>query len=125
MLPCATEFSNTRICFGGKHEPLGDGVDRVPGFGCIDLCHDKRSADPVADAADSGPVRVQELGAAQGCDASGWREQVGVRRFGLKACPELLGEGLIAEGWFRADVAQLVEHSLGKGEVTSSILVIG
>ena len=24
-----------------------------------------------------------------------------------------------------ADVAQLVEHSLGKGEVTSSILVIG
>ena len=26
---------------------------------------------------------------------------------------------------FRADVAQLVEHSLGKGEVTSSILVIG
>ena len=27
--------------------------------------------------------------------------------------------------WFRADVAQLVEHSLGKGEVTSSILVIG
>jgi hypothetical protein len=25
----------------------------------------------------------------------------------------------------RADVAQLVEHSLGKGEVTSSILVIG
>ena len=24
----------------------------------------------------------------------------------------------------RADVAQLVEHSLGKGEVTSSILVI-
>ena len=29
-----------------------------------------------------------------------------------------------AEG-FLADVAQLVEHSLGKGEVTSSILVIG
>jgi hypothetical protein len=27
--------------------------------------------------------------------------------------------------WFQADVAQLVEHSLGKGEVTSSILVIG
>jgi hypothetical protein len=26
---------------------------------------------------------------------------------------------------FWADVAQLVEHSLGKGEVTSSILVIG
>jgi hypothetical protein len=26
---------------------------------------------------------------------------------------------------FHADVAQLVEHSLGKGEVTSSILVIG
>ena len=26
---------------------------------------------------------------------------------------------------FEADVAQLVEHSLGKGEVTSSILVIG
>ena len=25
----------------------------------------------------------------------------------------------------KADVAQLVEHSLGKGEVTSSILVIG
>jgi hypothetical protein len=31
----------------------------------------------------------------------------------------------MADGWFRADVAQLVEHSLGKGEVTSSILVIG
>ena len=28
-----------------------------------------------------------------------------------------------SSGW--ADVAQLVEHSLGKGEVTSSILVIG
>jgi hypothetical protein len=27
-------------------------------------------------------------------------------------------------GFRRADVAQLVEHSLGKGEVTSSILVI-
>jgi hypothetical protein len=26
--------------------------------------------------------------------------------------------------FLRADVAQLVEHSLGKGEVTSSILVI-
>ena len=26
---------------------------------------------------------------------------------------------------FRADVAQLVEHSLGKGEVISSILIIG
>ena len=33
--------------------------------------------------------------------------------------------GLTAEGSFLADVAQLVEHSLGKGEVTSSILVIG
>jgi hypothetical protein len=32
---------------------------------------------------------------------------------------------LMADSWFRADVAQLVEHSLGKGEVTSSILVIG
>ena len=32
----------------------------------------------------------------------------------------------MADSWFlRADVAQLVEHSLGKGEVTSSILVIG
>jgi hypothetical protein len=30
----------------------------------------------------------------------------------------------IGEREFRADVAQLVEHSLGKGEVTSSILVI-
>ena len=26
---------------------------------------------------------------------------------------------------YRADVAQLVEHSLGKGEVISSILIIG
>jgi hypothetical protein len=34
-------------------------------------------------------------------------------------------KGLVADSWFRADVAQLVEHSLGKGEVTSSILVIG
>ena len=32
----------------------------------------------------------------------------------------------MAGGWFsRADVAQLVEHSLGKGEVISSILIIG
>ena len=31
----------------------------------------------------------------------------------------------MADSWVsRADVAQLVEHSLGKGEVTSSILVI-
>jgi hypothetical protein len=28
-------------------------------------------------------------------------------------------------GFRRADVAQLVEHSLGKGEVISSILIIG
>ena len=35
----------------------------------------------------------------------------------------LKADELTAE--FRADVAQLVEHSLGKGEVTSSILVIG
>ncbi len=32
---------------------------------------------------------------------------------------------LCARWGARADVAQLVEHSLGKGEVTSSILVIG
>jgi hypothetical protein len=32
---------------------------------------------------------------------------------------------LIADSGFRADVAQLVEHSLGKGEVISSILIIG
>ncbi len=31
--------------------------------------------------------------------------------------------GVVKQGF--ADVAQLVEHSLGKGEVTSSILVIG
>ena len=31
----------------------------------------------------------------------------------------------VAQDDDRADVAQLVEHSLGKGEVTSSILVIG
>jgi hypothetical protein len=31
----------------------------------------------------------------------------------------------MADSWFRADVAQLVEHSLGKGEVISSILIIG
>jgi hypothetical protein len=37
------------------------------------------------------------------------------------------GTVLLADGSqvFFADVAQLVEHSLGKGEVTSSILVIG
>ena len=33
------------------------------------------------------------------------------------------GSLAVHAGW--ADVAQLVEHSLGKGEVTSSILVIG
>ncbi len=31
----------------------------------------------------------------------------------------------MADSWFQADVAQLVEHSLGKGEVISSILIIG
>ena len=33
----------------------------------------------------------------------------------------------MAESWrvCKADVAQLVEHSLGKGEVISSILIIG
>jgi hypothetical protein len=31
----------------------------------------------------------------------------------------------IRGGSERADVAQLVEHSLGKGEVISSILIIG
>ena len=36
-----------------------------------------------------------------------------------------LAESRSLTAWFRADVAQLVEHSLGKGEVTSSILVIG
>ena len=40
-------------------------------------------------------------------------------RFSLRAD----GRWLTAE--FRADVAQLVEHSLGKGEVISSILIIG
>lgn len=46
-------------------------------------------------------------------------------RFKLKliACPEPSGEG--ADSRFQADVAQLVEHSLGKGEVISSILIIG
>ena len=33
--------------------------------------------------------------------------------------------GISRKGVEFADVAQLVEHSLGKGEVTSSILVIG
>jgi len=32
---------------------------------------------------------------------------------------------LIASNGLSADVAQLVEHSLGKGEVISSILIIG
>jgi hypothetical protein len=32
---------------------------------------------------------------------------------------------VVAGSWFQADVAQLVEHSLGKGEVISSILIIG
>ena len=36
-----------------------------------------------------------------------------------------LGWKLIADSRFQADVAQLVEHSLGKGEVISSILIIG
>jgi hypothetical protein len=38
--------------------------------------------------------------------------------------PECYVRG-ISEARAFADVAQLVEHSLGKGEVTSSILVIG
>ena len=38
---------------------------------------------------------------------------------------EAVGAAIVAlEFALRADVAQLVEHSLGKGEVTSSILVI-
>ena len=67
---------------------------------------DQRCADSSGYASDSWAVRAQELGAAERCDASGQRAG---RRVGK----------------LRADVAQLVEHSLGKGEVTSSILVIG
>ena len=38
---------------------------------------------------------------------------------------KLWAAGYKLQAWsLRADVAQLVEHSLGKGEVTSSILVI-
>ena len=44
------------------------------------------------------------------------RQRNGAKSQALKANSRF--EGL------RADVAQLVEHSLGKGEVTSSILVI-
>ena len=104
-------FCSSRICTGfecgGNYESLGDGVDCVPGVGCAGVYDAERSADPVGDAADSGDVRIEELGAPQGCNPSGWRERFGVNCFDF------------------ADVAQLVEHSLGKGEVTSSILVIG
>ena len=39
--------------------------------------------------------------------------------------PERCVRGISAAENFKADVAQLVEHSLGKGEVISSILIIG
>jgi hypothetical protein len=48
-----------------------------------------------------------------------WR-QVGVSTPTNESLPGAQG----VRGVRRADVAQLVEHSLGKGEVTSSILVI-
>jgi hypothetical protein len=41
----------------------------------------------------------------------------------LSAAKDLVLRGSVLEG-FMADVAQLVEHSLGKGEVTGSIPVI-
>ena len=39
--------------------------------------------------------------------------------------PERIWRGISCDESTRADVAQLVEHSLGKGEVISSILIIG
>ena len=64
--------------------------------------HAERQQNPDGDVGDSGPVRREDGPASQRRDA--WPRRVGL---------------------VRADVAQLVEHSLGKGEVTSSILVIG
>jgi hypothetical protein len=61
--------------------------------------------------------------------AEGWqRFRAGIERLAggspLAKCRAQFRFGqLVGRG--RADVAQLVEHSLGKGEVTSSILVIG
>src|ERR1700690_368922 len=69
---CCTSFE----C-GGNYESLGGGADCVPGFGCPGVCHAERFADPVADAADSGAVCVQELGAAQRCTAPGTRPRIG------------------------------------------------
>ena len=65
---------------------------------------DQRSEDSVGDAGDFGNVCGEDAAASERRDARGRRAR---------------GEQE------RADVAQLVEHSLGKGEVTSSILVIG
>ena len=67
---------------------------------------DQRHADSSVHVGDSVLVRVQELGATERRDASG--------RASARRSREV-----------RADVAQLVEHSLGKGEVISSILIIG
>jgi hypothetical protein len=50
----------------------------------------------------------------------GWLSQGGSGHQNLARSKRLKA----SSGFKRADVAQLVEHSLGKGEVTSSILVI-
>jgi len=69
-------------------------------------------------------------GAGSGC-APEAREREGGSNSVVESQPsKLLVAGSIPVSRSRnliavADVAQLVEHSLGKGEVTSSILVIG
>ena len=102
----------------GKSGPaFSDGPGTVCGFGFAGLVHDGRGQ-----SFRSWKAGRVEVGSAD-CD---WRigiENVGSPPGGENSPPEW--------GWKRkfkfvsgADVAQLVEHSLGKGEVTSSILVI-
>jgi hypothetical protein len=85
-------------------EPIISSVGRVRRLGGVVVGDDQRSEDSIGDAGDFGDVRGENVAASQRRDARG-RGAQGERK--------------------RADVAQLVEHSLGKGEVTSSILVIG
>ena len=46
-----------------SYESLGNGADCLLGFRSSGVRHAKRFPDPVADAVDSGNVRIQELGA--------------------------------------------------------------
>ena len=94
-------------------EAFTDRAGRVCRLGNFVLEHDQRPANSFGNAGGSRDVRGENLDAPKRCAASAQR---------IAVAPSLATSGC---GKRLADVAQLVEHSLGKGEVISSILIIG